>query len=37
MVGDTLWLVPVEGVWAVDHRLWEGLLKIADLLVVSHL
>ena len=37
MVGDTLWLVPVEGVRAVDHRLWEGLLKIADLLVVSHL
>ena len=36
MVGDTLWLVPVEGVRAVDHRLWEGLLEIADLLIVSH-
>ena len=30
MVGDTLWLVPVEGVRAVDHRLWERLLKIAE-------
>ena len=37
MIGSTLWLVPVEGVRAINHSLWEGLLKIVDLLVVCHL
>ena len=34
VVGGALRLVFVEGVWAVNHRLGEGLLEIADFLMV---